>query len=128
MSLSLLNVLIPAVIAALVTVGIELLRRKGAKEVVQSGTAVQMRTLDQTLIDRLQTQIEKDDQRYAALNLRVEGLERELAQEAQSRAVAERSLSAALGYIRRLLDWITEHMPAGPTPPDIPITLREELT
>jgi GTP-dependent phosphoenolpyruvate carboxykinase len=103
------------------------LNKKGAKEVSDAGTAVQMRSLDQALIDRLQTQIDRQDTRIGVmdkarqdLQVRVDELERSLDRE-------ERGRAAAIKYIRKLLDWIAEHMP-GHTPPEIPFMLREDLT
>lgn len=123
---SLLTVVASGALAGLSAWGVAWLNRKGAKEVAAATTTVQMRSLDQALIDRLQTQIDKQDQRISLLDTHrqedrhlIDELQRSLDRE-------ERGRAAAIRYIRKLLDWISEHMP-GATPPDIPVALREDL-
>jgi chromosome segregation ATPase len=107
------------------------LNRKGAKEVAESGAKVDNRRVDieglEKLVKMLQGQLASQDQRITLLDKhrrddqeRIDELERSLDRE-------ERGRAAAIRYIRKLLDWITEHMPAH-TPPEIPAILREDLT
>lgn len=116
----LIVVVASASLSGLATYGVAWLNRKGAKEVQASTAQLENRSLDQQLIDRMQTQIDKQDERMARLIVRVDELEQALDRE-------ERGRAAAIRYIRRLLDWIAEHLP-NHTPPEIPLILREDLT
>lgn len=68
------------------------------------------------------------DRLAGRLEKRIESLEGRVGQLELQLSIAQRLLRSAIGYVERLLDYISEHMPGQPDVPQAPPDLSEHLS
>ena len=81
----------------------------------------------ETFTTTLQKQGEAQDKKIAVLNTRIDDLVDKTAEVARKMDRAGRTLTAAIAYIERLLDFISAQLPDHPAVPVMPAEVRQQM-
>ncbi len=81
----------------------------------------------ETFTTTLQKQGEAQDKKIAALNARIDDLVDKTADVSRKMDRAGRTLTAAIAYISRLLDFISAQLPDHPNVPPMPAEVRQQM-
>jgi len=116
---------------AAAAIGYLAVRHTGRQAVIVSHDDVQRRRdvveSWETFTTSLQNRGDAQDKKIAAQDVKIDGLVDKLAEVSRKMDRAGRTLTAAIAYIERLLDFISAQLPNHPNVPPMPAEVRQQM-